>query len=690
VQVSSTDGFIGYQPGSAGEAVIDGVGSIWEVEGYGGLYVGLHGNGRLEITNGGQINALVGYISRQDGSTGVVTVDGAGSMLTCSRTFHIAFGDYGKIGTNGTLNVTNGGVVNCNSHSYIAYDLQSLGLVTVDGAGSIWNNIGDLYIAHGGAGTLNILNGGAVNSTGPGYIAFESDSTGIITVDGSGSVWNNTDGLYVGKDGGGTLHIANGGKVISNKSYLGYGLGSTGKVTVDGAGSTWIGDLSIGYEGSGSLNITNGGKVSSGSCHIGYTSTATGVVTVDGTGSTWTNMHDLSVGDYESSGTLNITNGGVVSNRDGYLGYFDDSTGVVTVEGAGSTWMNSGSLHLGGKGSAMLTIARGGLVSSSRIFLNAYGNNSFVNMASGGMLALMGDAGYSLSSFLGLIEGTDSIRFWDESISDWRPLRDATYGKEYSLVYQTEGTFAGYTVLTVGVIPGDYNGDRAVGLADYTVWADFFGQTGDDLPADGNEDGLVDMADYAIWADHYGNKVDVDSDTTPPSVVDSLVPHESVYNTGDFLVFHVAWNEPLMVTGTPQLNLLIGEEERKASYYYWDNGNAFQWVTFVYRIQPGDGGVLSVSHEIDLNGGSIADAAGNPAELFVNFASTEGVVIDTTVYPISGDYNGDWKVDLADYSLWADSFGQTGDDLPADGNDDGVVDIADYTIWANHFGQTAN
>lgn len=53
-------------------------------------------------------------------------------------------------------------------------------------------------------------------------------------------------------------------------------------------------------------------------------------------------------------------------------------------------------------------------------------------------------------------------------------------------------------------IPGDYNGDGCVDLADYTVWADSYGMTGEGLAADGNGDLQVDLADYTVWADHYG------------------------------------------------------------------------------------------------------------------------------------------------------------------------------------------
>ncbi|WP_197529161.1 matrixin family metalloprotease [Aeoliella mucimassa] len=52
----------------------------------------------------------------------------------------------------------------------------------------------------------------------------------------------------------------------------------------------------------------------------------------------------------------------------------------------------------------------------------------------------------------------------------------------------------------------------------------------------------------------------------------------------------------------------------------------------------------------------------------------------------SGDFNGDGIVDLADYTLWRDSFGATGTTLAADGNGDHVVDALDYSIWKSQFG----
>ena len=54
------------------------------------------------------------------------------------------------------------------------------------------------------------------------------------------------------------------------------------------------------------------------------------------------------------------------------------------------------------------------------------------------------------------------------------------------------------TILGVGQLLGDYDGDGIVGLGDYDVWKSTLSST-TDLRADGNEDGRVTVADYSIW-----------------------------------------------------------------------------------------------------------------------------------------------------------------------------------------------
>src|SRR5262249_39277190 len=53
-----------------------------------------------------------------------------------------------------------------------------------------------------------------------------------------------------------------------------------------------------------------------------------------------------------------------------------------------------------------------------------------------------------------------------------------------------------------------------------------------------------------------------------------------------------------------------------------------------------------------------------------------------------GDINNDGIVDIRDYGLWRQNFGQTNCGNVADLNVDCIVDIRDYGIWRAQFGQT--
>ncbi len=56
---------------------------------------------------------------------------------------------------------------------------------------------------------------------------------------------------------------------------------------------------------------------------------------------------------------------------------------------------------------------------------------------------------------------------------------------------------------------------------------------------------------------------------------------------------------------------------------------------------------------------------------------------------LAGDFNGDGLVDAADYTVWRDTFGETGPGLAADANGDLVVNDLDYAAWKQNFGATA-
>jgi T5SS/PEP-CTERM-associated repeat protein len=498
--VSNTAGSIGDQAGSTGAVTVSGAGSTWVNSSV--LYVGRYGDAALEITNGAVASNTDGYISFTSTLVSAVTVSGAGSTWTNSGMLFV--GRHGD----GTLVISDGGLVDVGEGTYVAKDVGTTGSIRFDngtlttsgfmgaaadlsGTGTIIatclltdadlvfdaahgmkqtltltgpdlnitvnmnvDGLAPMGAGFGGEGSMHISDGQAVQSTA-GYIGYKSGSSGVVTVSGAGSIWTNSGKLYVGNEGDGAMDIINGGTVSNTNGYVGMRSGSTSTVTVSGVGSTWMnsGTLYVGYDGAGTLDITNAGSVSNNYANIGLQPGFTSTVTVSGTGSTWTNSGTLYVGKV-GNGVLEITNGAAVSNAKASIGDRPDSTGAVTVRGAGSTWTNSSSLYVGHYGSGTLEITDAGLVRATGLTINFRGTGtSYVMMATGGMLALAGNADDSLGDFLGLINGSGDIRYWDDSIWDWTDITGATVGEDYTLVYMPTGDLAGYTVLTVNTVP---------------------------------------------------------------------------------------------------------------------------------------------------------------------------------------------------------------------------------------------
>lgn len=290
----------------------------------------------------------------------------------------------------GQLDITAGGTVT-NDFGTIGNNVGSQGTVTVSGAdgsgnASTWTNNGDFVVGQSGAGSLSILNGGAVSNL-TGFIGYSSGSQGTVTVSGVGSsgaasTWTNAGDLYVGYVGAGTLTILAGGRVSNAAGNIGGG----SSALISGLGSSWqnTGRLAVGQYGTvgstGTLRAERGATISSADGVIGSDTRGDAVLT--GVGTSWTTTGQFTVGSF-GPGTLSIEDGATVISNQGYIGAND--TGTVTVTGAGSKWvMAPFNLTVGNIGTGSLTIENGGLVRAER------GVQLGVAPGSGGTLLVQG------------------------------------------------------------------------------------------------------------------------------------------------------------------------------------------------------------------------------------------------------------------------------------------------------------
>ena len=127
-------------------------------------------------------------------------------------------------------------------------------------------------------------------------------------------------------------------------------------------------------------------------------------------------------------------------------------------------------------------------------------------------------------------------------------------------------------------------------------------------------------------------------DITAPTVTSiNSTTTNSTYKAGEVISIQVNFSENVTVTGTPKLTLETGSADRAISYA---SGTGTNQLTFTYTVQAGDTTAdldyLSTS-ALDLNGGTIRDAAANNAVLTLaapgatnSLGANKAIVIDTT------------------------------------------------------------
>ena len=152
----------------------------------------------------------------------------------------------------------------------------------------------------------------------------------------------------------------------------------------------------------------------------------------------------------------------------------------------------------------------------------------------------------------------------------------------------------------------------------FAVGADAISLNGGTIKdAAGNDADLSHDAQSA-WSAHRVDGKSGVPDMTAPTLnsveFTSTAGEDHVYVTGENIEVTLTFDEEVSVTGSPQLTLQIGDHAKTAAHQSTDGAA----VSFTYTVAVGDSddnGVSVPANSVTLNGGTIADAAGNDAVL---------------------------------------------------------------------------
>jgi T5SS/PEP-CTERM-associated repeat protein len=300
--------------------------------------------------------------------------------------------------------------------------------------------------------------------------------------------------------------------------------------------------MAIGSSGIGSVTVSGGGELQSPHLLVNRFASGNGTLVVTGVGSEVTVNGEMRVAD-EGIGMLRVENGGTLTTyARGYLARnaaTANATAIIT--GAGSAWVLSDSLYVGGAGVGRLTVANGGVVSAPNgVFVNTNGTLNGDGRIIGsilvegvvapgtspGKLHITGQYGHnptgrlqieiaSPTSFDGLdvlgsialdgslevslIGGYVPVGNKSFDILDWTVGLGFTFD---SIQLPTLGgllTWNTSQLYTTGVLsvigppplPGDFNEDSKVDGADYVTWRNMGGT----------------QAQYNLWRANFGRMV---------------------------------------------------------------------------------------------------------------------------------------------------------------------------------------
>ena len=284
----------------------------------------------------------------------------------------------------GTVNITNGALLNSQGGVITLYNSSAGSSVTVEGTGPApdylpaeWSStnsieVGGIESYPGGLGTLTVKQGGWVNIS-PAYVGYDKLKiwpAGMVELLGgrittgslinSGGTFTHTDGTLEVNGGtfdpGVTNYVLDGGSVFDFPTVT----------LMNGATANISGNIIVGNVYHGGMDILGGSQVSCTLANIGNEATSTfgSTVSVSGQNSLWTIKEVLNLAAW-GNGSLYLSDHGKVELTDPVYGALQigiggDADGSLSVDGKGSQFSCMAGVGIGFNGTGIIQIQNGG------------------------------------------------------------------------------------------------------------------------------------------------------------------------------------------------------------------------------------------------------------------------------------------------------------------------------------------
>ena len=371
------------------------------------FFVGSNGTFNLMQLATGAAASIGGrtYVgSGTNGNNNTLDVSNAGSGWTSQNDFLIGGGGPGR----NLLLVRNGGVVRGFSDGYVGLG-GPLNEVIVRDPGSLWDlPLGTLSVGvYDGGHLMTVRDGGVARSASGELGRFTFGSNALVTVTGAGSLWQLTGALSVGASGSGhRLVIDSGGEVATAGGvFVGAQPASIrNQVTVNGgvlratnASANAVLDVRRGtnvfnaglievdrllltnaqgfFQFNGGTLITRGATISNGvDFVVGASSSVPATWDVRGPSNTFV-LPNIYVGSNSAFNRIVVTNGAQMTNANVVIVGFNagGNSNLVLLSGAGTRWSTPSLLEVGVVGASgnRLVISNGAGMTSH--FINSIG-----------------------------------------------------------------------------------------------------------------------------------------------------------------------------------------------------------------------------------------------------------------------------------------------------------------------------